>query len=157
MQDYLITVDDNSEELMHYGVLGMKWHHHRATTYASRAQSDRDSARMHARRARKLKNNPNMKSEYDANIKEQLNYMNSAQRNEAKSKSHLEKNIKNRSGSRYNMVTQKDINKHRSNVIGGAALAGTIGTVALGSAISSAKKNKPKPKHNAKTVRYKNV
>lgn len=89
MRDYIVTVDESEEELMHYGVVGMKWHHRRATAYAAKG---------------------NMK----------------------KAQQHLDKNIANQKRmaklgkidpvskatskiSKYNNVSQKDVNRYRTS------------------------------------------
>lgn len=36
MRDYIITIDEDDAELMHYGVVGMKWHHRKAVAAAAK-------------------------------------------------------------------------------------------------------------------------
>lgn len=117
MSDYLYSVDDNSEELMHYGVVGMKWHHHRAAVYAGRYNAAKARGSTAA-----------------------------AQRYMNKYSQHLNKNVDNASPSKYNSVSEKDIKRARtiSNIakgVGAAAVA--AGGVAGYRAYSKAIKRTP--------------
>lgn len=47
MSNYIKMVDCSEEELMHYGVLGMKWHHHMAKKYYNKAALEKRKTNMH--------------------------------------------------------------------------------------------------------------
>lgn len=46
MSNYIKMVDCSEEELMHYGVLGMKWHHHKATKNYNKMMQYKNSAQV---------------------------------------------------------------------------------------------------------------
>lgn len=46
MSNYIKMVDCSEEELMHYGVLGMKWHHHKAKGYYNKMMRYKNSAQV---------------------------------------------------------------------------------------------------------------
>lgn len=47
MSKYVKMVDSSEDELMHYGVLGMKWHHHKAKSYQKAAEGWHNQANKH--------------------------------------------------------------------------------------------------------------
>lgn len=46
MSNYITMVDCSEDELMHYGVLGMKWHHHKATQNYNKMMRYKNSAQV---------------------------------------------------------------------------------------------------------------
>ena len=86
MQNYFIAVDDNNESLTHYGVLGMRWHHRKASEHGARA----DSYDMMAKTtwSRIARNSAKAKAE----------------KYRAKANTHLEKNRENIKAGNYDKV-----------------------------------------------------
>lgn len=104
MSEYLYSVDDNSEELMHYGVLGMKWHQHRArANYAA--------ARRYSSQAKQIR-----KAGY---TKEADAVSETAAKYRAKGDSH---SAKAKTASKQPRATGKDIAKASAAGIGAGAL-----------------------------------
>lgn len=55
MRDYIITVDESEDELMHYGVVGMHWHHRRAASYAAKGNMKKAQQHLDKNKANNLK------------------------------------------------------------------------------------------------------
>lgn len=97
MRDYIITIDEDEAELMHYGVVGMKWHHRKAGNYYDRMSS----AETYAKTGwTKVGRNMNAKKA----AKYRAKYQSELQKNRDNLKAN--KNIKN--GARYTKLTKGD-------------------------------------------------
>lgn len=109
MRDYIITVDESEDELMHYGVLGMKWHHHQAVKYSSKAARASNAARDEQKyrkdfdkdmNRRMNKNDPNdvrtwqntRNAEHEASKFNEQSYRDRAKKYYKKANEHLDKN-----------------------------------------------------------------
>lgn len=96
-------IDDGSSELMHYGVLGMKWHHRKAVSYAAMYN-----------RAKTRGNTEAMKRYND------------------KYNRHINKNVENGSPSKYNRVTKEELRRHGKagqRALAAAVISGTAAAV----------------------------
>lgn len=124
MQDYIIIGDDfvDDSHLEHYGVLGMKWHHHRA----SLAKGNADIYYRRAKAMRKQKNDAAAET-----------FERKAKSLYAKSDKHMQKNYNNMKkkpgvyGSKYNDITKQDISKARKNELKMQAAVTAAGPLAL--------------------------
>lgn len=109
MRDYIVTVDESEDELTHYGVLGMKWHHHQAVKYSSKAARASNAARDEQKyrkdfdkdmKRRMNKNDPNdvrtwqntRNAEHEASKFNEQSYRDRAKKYYKKANEHLDKN-----------------------------------------------------------------
>lgn len=108
--DYLIIGTDYDDDyLAHYGVLGMKWHHHQAVKYSSKAARASNAARNEQKyrkdfdkdmKRRMNKNDPNdvrtwqntRNAEHEASKFNEQSYRDRAKKYYKKANEHLDKN-----------------------------------------------------------------
>lgn len=125
--DYLIIGADYDDDcLAHYGVLGMKWHHHRASVYkrkAARANENAKGEREYRKEfdkdmnRRMNKNDPKdvrtwqntRREEHDASKFNEQVYRDRAKKYNKKANEHLEKN--NRNVDKYRNIAQTEAEK----------------------------------------------
>lgn len=130
MRDYIVTVDESEEELMHYGVLGMKWHHHNAKVNTHLANTARKigntkvlksvATALPPKAAKKYYDK--LESRYRANAESELN----------RNKKNAAKNPKLKNASKYTSnYSDKDAKKaYKKQVAIGTVVGGAIGLAA---------------------------
>lgn len=168
MNDYLIIgADYDDEYLAHYGVLGMKWHHHKATKYISKAKMASRNAKEETKYRRdfdkemknEFKNKPKMsKTERDrwSDIRNkqfsqsksaEQKHLDKASKYYKKANEHLDKNKRNADNKKtnkytnYTTVTDEQAKRYRekANMRNGILFTAGLGAASLG-AYSGAKK-----------------
>ena len=122
MQDYLITVDDNNEELMHYGVLGMKWHHRKASAARMYSSNYATNAKIYGKLP--------LTSRYYKSLAK--HYSKKADKHLAKNTENLKKNPTIKNGQKYTKVTGKDQTKAARREV-----AKSVAGMAIGAAITA--------------------
>lgn len=88
MSNYIKMVDCSEEELMHYGVLGMKWHHHKAKKHYNKMMGYKNSAQAKGQDAVRMIGTPG------ENRKQTRALLKDSQKDLAKANKYLQKHNK---------------------------------------------------------------
>lgn len=108
MSNYIIMVDSSEDELMHYGVLGMRWHHHKAKNYRAKADVVRRSQKDMFAEARKKREDAELQRK-NHNTVTSKRYIKEAKKLE-KEADKLNKEI-----GKYDSKMQKHLDKNATN------------------------------------------